>query len=81
MSGARLFATIALLVVGAALLAVGLIYLTVAAPNLPSFVPGHVSHSRTAHHYSKRGIAAVVLAAAAFVGAYVVSRVPSHSRA
>ena len=60
-----------LIVVGLLLLVVGIIYLTTAASDLPSFFPGAidrvVKHKRT---YSKRGIAAIVVAAAAFVGVY-----------
>lgn len=80
MTGGRLFVVIALLVVGVALLGVGIIYFTATAPNLPSFVPGHVSHVRHARHYTKRGIVAVVLAALAFLGAFLVSRSPSRAQ-
>jgi hypothetical protein len=69
-----------LLVVGAVLLAVGIVYLTVTAPHLPSFIPGRAVHAHHARHYNKRGILAIVLAAIAFIGAYFVSRVPSRTQ-
>ena len=67
MTRERLYVVIALIVLGAVLLAVGIIYLTITAPNLPGFIPGHVAHARHARHYSKRGILAIVLAALSFV--------------
>jgi hypothetical protein len=69
---------VALLVLGAVLLAVGIIYLSITAPHLPSFVPGRVAHARHARHYNKRGIVAIVLAAVAFVGASFVARVSTR---
>ncbi len=77
----RLVAVLALIVVGAILVALGVMYLTITAPNLPGFVPGHVDHARHARHYSKRGVAALVLSVVAFVGAYLVSRAPSRTSA
>jgi uncharacterized membrane protein len=59
-----------LIVVGIAFVVVGVIYLTITAPNLPGFIPGHVAHARHARHYTKRGIAAVIVALAAFVGVF-----------
>ncbi len=80
MSRGRLIVVVALIVLGAVLLAVGIIYLTITAPHLPSFIPGRAPHARRARYYSKRGIVAIVLAAVAFVGAYFASRVPSRTR-
>jgi hypothetical protein len=59
-----------LIVVGVLFVVLGVIYLTVAAPDLPSFIPGHVEHVRRARRYNKRGIAAIVVAVAAFAGAW-----------
>ena len=59
-----------LIVIGVVALVVGIIYLTITAPNLPGFIPGHVDHVRHARHYTKRGIAGIVVAAAAFIGVF-----------
>ena len=59
-----------LIVVGVIFLVVGIINLTTTAPNLPGFIPGHVTHVKHARKYSKRGIAAVLVAAAAFFGVW-----------
>lgn len=65
---------IILVVIGVLLLVVGIIYLTVAAPNLPGFIPGKPSYTpKHARHYTKRGIAALILAAIAFIGAWYAS--------
>jgi hypothetical protein len=59
-----------LIVVGLVFLAVGIIYFTVTAPDLPGFIPGHVDRAVHARHYTKRGIAAIAVAAIAFVAAF-----------
>jgi hypothetical protein len=59
-----------LIVVGLVFLAVGIIYFTVTAPDLPGFIPGHVDRAVHARHYTKRGIAAIAVAAVAFVAAF-----------
>jgi hypothetical protein len=64
-------------VVGLLLLALGIVYFAEPAGSLPSFVPGHAAGS--AHHHVKHGIAAVLLAAAAFVYAWFQSG-PSEAR-
>jgi hypothetical protein len=51
--------TIVLVVVGLALVAVGIVYFTVKAGSLPSFFPGHIVGSSS--HRTKHGIAALVL--------------------
>jgi hypothetical protein len=68
-----------LVVIGVVLLAYGIIYLTVTTPHLPFFVPGkptekviHLPHFR-ARHYTKRAIAAFILAGIAFIGAWYAS--------
>jgi hypothetical protein len=58
---------IVLVVVGVALIAIGLMYFTVAADKLPAFL-GQVHHA-TAHR-SKRGIAAMILGLASLGGAW-----------
>ena len=55
-------------VVGLLLLVVGLVYVADPAGSLPSFLPGHEAGST--HHHIKHGIAALLLAAAAFVYAW-----------
>jgi uncharacterized membrane protein HdeD (DUF308 family) len=66
-----------LIVVGVLLVIVGVLYLTSTPPNLPGFLPGAVSHPKANHVYkhkfSKRGVAAFVVAIVAFVGAYYAS--------
>lgn len=57
-----------LVLLGLALLAVGIYYFVTPAGSLPSFFPGHQAGS--AHHHTKHGILAVVLAVAAFIGAW-----------
>jgi hypothetical protein len=59
-----------LIVIGLLFIALAVVYLTTTAPDLPSFIPGHVAHVKHARKYSKRGIAAIVVAVAAFVGVY-----------
>jgi uncharacterized membrane protein len=58
-----------LIVVGLAFLVLGIIYLTVTAPNLPSFIPGHVGPVKHAHRYKKRAAASLAVAIVAFAGA------------
>jgi hypothetical protein len=87
---------IVLIVIAIILIIVGIIYLTQTADNLPGFIPGSTdpvlpkcNTGKTnqpcyvSRHYSKRGIAALGLAAVAFVGAWYTSglRRPSHSAA
>jgi hypothetical protein len=56
------------IVVGLLLLVLGVIYVIEPAGSLPSVMPGHEAGS--AHHHIKHGIAALLLAAAAFVYAW-----------
>ena len=49
---------VVLIVIGVALLALGIVYFTVAAGKLPSFL-GHISHSSA--HRTKRAFAGVVV--------------------
>jgi uncharacterized membrane protein len=62
-----------LIVVGLVFLAVGVIYFAYTAPDLPSFIPGHVDHVAHANHYTKRGVAAIAVAVLAFIGAFVAT--------
>jgi hypothetical protein len=55
-------------VVGLLLLVLGVVYVADPAGSLPSFLPGHQAGST--HHHIKHGIAALLLAAAAFVYAW-----------
>jgi branched-subunit amino acid ABC-type transport system permease component len=63
-----------LIVIGVALVVVGIIYLTSTPPNLPSFIPGAVAHPHAhrayKHKYTKRAIASFIVAALAFIGVY-----------
>jgi hypothetical protein len=71
---------IVLCVIGVVFLVVGIVYLTVKANSLPSFWPGHVEtrYTKKTHRalptsaHTKRGLVAIVLAIASFIGAYWV---------
>jgi amino acid permease len=54
----RNVSAVILLILGVAALAVGVVYFTVAADKLPSFM-GHIAHST--HHRTKRAAAAVII--------------------
>jgi amino acid permease len=71
-SFARLFIGI-LVIVGLALIAVGVVYFVVTAGSSPSFFPGHLVGS-TAHR-SKHGLVAVVVGAVVLVIAAILSAV------
>ena len=55
-------------ILGIALIVVGIVYFAEPAKSLPSFFPGHEAGS--AHHHSKHGIAAVLVGLACFVFAW-----------
>jgi hypothetical protein len=57
---------------GVVLIVVAVIYFAEPAHSLPSFFPGHVSATdkEAAHHHTKHGIAAVVVALACFAFAW-----------
>jgi len=59
---------IAAAALGVLLLVCGILYLAEPAKSLPSFFPGHTAGST--HHHAKHGIAALLLAAGAFVLAW-----------
>ena len=63
--------TVVLVLCALVLVAVGIVYFTTPAHNLPSFFPGHVAHS-TRHHY-KHGFAAITLAIIALVAAWLTT--------
>jgi hypothetical protein len=50
------------------LAAIGIVYFTNTAANLPAFFPGHAAHSATKHY--KHGSAAIILALVALAGAW-----------
>jgi hypothetical protein len=56
------------LVLGVALIALGIVYWVEPASSLPSFVPGHQAGS--GHHHVKHGIAAFLVGAALLVFAW-----------
>ena len=59
-------------VLGVVLVVVAIVYFLDTAHSLPSFFPGHVSasSSEAAHHHTKHGIAALVVALACFAFAW-----------
>jgi hypothetical protein len=61
----------AAVIIGVLLLIVGIVYFIEPAKSLPGFFPGHAAHSN--HHHVKHGIAAIVLALAAFAFAWFQS--------
>lgn len=71
MSDLRKFVVPAVLL-GVLLIVVAVIYFVQPAHSLPSFFPGHVSatDAEAAHHHTKHGIAALVLALACFTFAW-----------
>jgi NADH:ubiquinone oxidoreductase subunit 5 (subunit L)/multisubunit Na+/H+ antiporter MnhA subunit len=60
---------------GVLLVAVAIVYFAEPAHSLPSFFPGHssASGSEAAHHHTKHGIAALVVALACFAFAWFSS--------
>jgi len=60
--------TILLVLLALALVAVGVVYFTKTAADLPAFFPGHAAHSTT--HHVKHGIAMIILACVALGGAW-----------
>ena len=67
MSNHRLIATAAI-IVGVVLVVIGIVYLAEPARSLPAFFPGEQAGS--SHHHTKHGLAALLLAAGAFVLAW-----------
>ena len=66
-------------VVGVVLLVLGIVYLTMHAADLPSWLPGHVTARITkkgktlpTSAHTKRGLIAIVLATVSFIGAWWV---------
>jgi len=70
-SNLRALAILAALI-GVLAVAVAVVYFAEPAHSLPSFFPGHVSSSSSehAHHHTKHGIAALVVALACFAFAW-----------
>jgi uncharacterized membrane protein HdeD (DUF308 family) len=56
------------IVLGVALIVIGIVYFAEPAKSLPSFFPGHEAGS--AHHHVKHGIAAVCVGLACFAFAW-----------
>ncbi len=68
----RAFVGVVLIVIGALIVVVGVLYLTQPAHSLPTFIPGYVAHATGKH--TKRGIAALVVGAiVAIVGVVVAA--------
>lgn len=57
---------------------VGLIYLTVTAPNLPTFLPGHVSQAQHPRIYYNRAVPLLAVAAVALYLAHRISKRALH---
>jgi uncharacterized membrane protein HdeD (DUF308 family) len=63
-------------ILGIALIAVGIVYFVEPAPALPSFFPGHQTPppdtgvTGPTHHHTKHGIAAILLGLACFAFAW-----------
>jgi uncharacterized membrane protein HdeD (DUF308 family) len=55
-------------ILGVALIAVGIVYFVEPASSLPSFFPGHETGST--HHHVKHGIAAILVGLACFAFAW-----------
>jgi hypothetical protein len=66
-------------VVGLALLVVGVVYIAETASALPSFFPGHEAGST--HHHVKHGIAALCLACVALIYAWFQTGPTAAARA
>ena len=64
----RLLAVLAV-VIGIALIVIGVIYLVQNEHAIPSFFPGHSSQP-SSHHHTKHGIAAILLGLACFAFAW-----------
>jgi hypothetical protein len=67
MSGRKILVVLAI-VLGIALIAVGVVYWVEPAKSLPSFFPGHLAGST--HHHVKHGIAAFLVGVACLVFAW-----------
>lgn len=70
MNKRRLFMVL-LIVVGVALVALGVYYWVTPAGSLPSFLPGHLAGS--AHKHVKHGLAALIVGVVCFLGAWMLS--------
>jgi hypothetical protein len=70
-------ATVLLVILGVALLALAVYYFVTPAGSLPSILPGHQAGS--AHHHTKHGLAVAALAILAWVGAWFTTN-PAQRR-
>jgi hypothetical protein len=60
-----------LIIIGVALIALGIYYWVTPAGSLPGFFPGHLAGS--AHKHLKHGVLALVLGVVCFLGAWMLS--------
>jgi uncharacterized membrane-anchored protein YitT (DUF2179 family) len=67
MAGRKLLVVLAI-ILGIALIAVGIVYFVEPASSLPGFFPGHLAGS--SHHHVKHGLAAVLVGLACLVFAW-----------
>jgi len=70
--------TIGLVLIAVVLVAIGVVYFTKTAADLPSFFPGHAAHS-TKHHV-KHGVAMLLLALVVLAGAWFTTAPGRDSR-
>jgi uncharacterized membrane protein YidH (DUF202 family) len=61
MGSGRTFLGVVLLVIALVAIAAGIVYFTMSAHNLPSFMPGHLSSVAATGHRTKRGIICVAV--------------------
>lgn len=62
-----------LILIGIVLVVVAIVYFSSKADNLPSFFPGHTAPSPRSGTYTKRGLAALVVAVIVFGAAFFTS--------
>jgi hypothetical protein len=74
---APLTVTAALIVLGLAFAALGVVYLTETAANLPSFLPGH--QAGLAHHHTKHALVAFALGLLSWAGAWFTTGTRSRT--
>ena len=67
----RRLLVVVLIVLGVALVALGVYYWVTPAGSLPGFFPGHLAGS--AHKHVKHGLAALIVGVVCFLGAWMLS--------
>lgn len=72
----RAVVAVVLLLVGALIIVVGVLYLTQPAHSLPTFIPGYVAHANGKH--PKRGIASLIVGGVVLVAGIIVGVMSSR---